>query len=107
MQKGYFGDHSSRIGGSFLYRAVEIRHPISADFVYSGWWFLQRITIGETRVWSKISWLTINREVEFQLPKSVDPEQRRGKVEIDFGRGLSFRRFRIWIADELVYDEVV
>lgn len=107
MQQGYFGDHSSRKQGSFLFRVVEIRHPIAAEFVYSGWWFRQTIEIAGVRVWSQISWLTIRREAEFRLPESVDPEQRTGRIEIDFGRGLSFRRFRIWIGEELVYDEVV
>ena len=107
LQKGYFGEHSSLIEGAFLYRVVEIRHPIDAEFVYSGWWFLQRIRINGRKVWSKISWLTIKDRVEFQLPESIDPEKRSGRIEIDFGRGLRFRRFRIWIGDQLVYDEVV
>lgn len=107
MRQGYFGDHASTKAGAFLYRVVEIRHPISAEFVYSGWWFHQSISIAGTRVWGQISWLTIQKRAEFTLPPSVDPECRTGRIEIDFSRGLQIRRFRIWIADELIYDEVL
>ena len=86
---------------------VEIRHPISAEFVYSGWWFRQTIEIDGIRLWSQISWLTIRNQAEFVLPESIDPQQRSGKIEINFSPGLRIRRFRIWIAEELVYDEVM
>ncbi len=29
-----------------------------------------------------------------------------GRIEIEFGRGLMIRRFRLWVANELVYDEI-
>ncbi|WP_419581131.1 hypothetical protein [Stieleria magnilauensis] len=85
---------------------VEIRHPIATEFVYSGWWFRQTIDIAGERVWGQISWLDLKKEAEFRLPESVDPARRPGRMEIDFTRGLRIRRFRIWIADELIYDEV-
>jgi hypothetical protein len=85
---------------------VDLLHPIEVEFVYSGWWFRQVIEIGGTRVWSQISWLSIERHVEFRLPDSIDPDRSPGRIEIDFSRGLRIRRFRIWIADQLVYDEV-
>ena len=106
LEKGYFGDHSRRKDGAFLYRVVEIRHPIATEFVYSGWWFRQTIDIAGERVWGQISWLDLKKEAEFRLPESIDPSRRPGRMEIDFTRGLRIRRFRIWIADELIYDEV-
>ncbi|MCC9601389.1 hypothetical protein LOC67_12610 [Stieleria sp. JC731] len=74
---------------------------------YSGWWFRQTIAISGFVVWSKISWLDIDRQVEFQLPAEVDPQRRPGRIEIDFSRGLRIRRFRVWIDEHLVYDEVI
>ncbi len=106
LQTGFFGDHASRTEGAFLYRVVEISKPIATRFVYSGWWFRQTIDFDGLRVWSKISWLTIDRVVSFELPWEIDGQRRSGRVEIDFGRGLQIRRFRIWIGDDLVYDEV-
>ena len=106
MQKGFFGDHSTRKEGTFLFRVVDVRHPIETEFTYSGWWFRQTIDIGGIRVWNEISWLSIKKNAEFQLPESIDPQRRFGRIEIDFSRGLRIRRFRIWIAEELVYDEV-
>ena len=99
--------HSTRKEAAFLYRAVDIRHPLAVELVYSGWWFRQTVDLDGIRVWSQISWLRIRNKAEFRLPKSVDPEGREGKIEIDFSRALKIRRFRIWIAEELVYDEVV
>ena len=107
MTTGYFGEHASRKEGTFLYRVVEIRHPVAAEFVYSGWWFRQTIEVAGIRVWGQISWLSIKKEADFTLPEAVDPLRRPGRVEIDFSRGLRIRRFRIWIADELIYDEVI
>ncbi|QEF99513.1 hypothetical protein Mal15_35780 [Stieleria maiorica] len=106
LQKGYFGEHSHRKEGAFLYRVVEIRHPIEAELVYSGWWFRQTIDIAGRRVWRRISWIGLKKLAEFKLPESIDPYRRPGRIEIDFSRGLRIRRFRIWIGDQLVYDEV-
>ena len=106
LETGVFGDFATRRNASFLYRVVDLQHPIEAEFVYDGWWFRQKIAINGVTVWWKVSWLWIGREAVFQLPQSVDSQERYGRIEIDFGRGLRFRRFRIWIDDELVYDEV-
>ena len=107
LQKGFFGDHATRKEGTFLYRVIEIRQPLRAELVYSGWWFRQTIDIDGKRVWSRISWLSIYPKAEFELPDSVDPGRRTGRIEIDFSRGLRIRRFRVWIGEQLVYDEVV
>ena len=32
--------------------------------------------------------------------------QPEGKIEIEFGRSLMIRRFRIWIGGQMVYDEI-
>ncbi len=106
-QTGYFGQHATRREAAFLYRVIEIRHPIEAELVYSGWWFRQTVDLAGLRVWSKISWLSISPKVEFRLPEAVDSAGRSGRIEIDFTRGLRIRRFRVWIDEQLVYDEVV
>ncbi|WP_233148500.1 hypothetical protein [Rhodopirellula sp. MGV] len=107
LQTGIFTERASLIDRTFLYRVIEIRSPLEFELCYSGWWFRQSIQIAGVTAWSKISWLDIDRNVEFRLPESIDPEQRRGQIEIDFARGLRIRRFRVWVADQLVYDEVV
>lgn len=107
LQEGFFGDFATRKEGAFLYRVIEVEHPVKAELVYSGWWFRQTIDVAGIRVWGKISWLSIHPKAEFELPVEVDPERRRGRIEIDFRRGLRIRRFRVWIAEQLVYDEVV
>jgi len=106
-QTGFFGQHATRRDAAFLYRVIEIRHPVEAELVYSGWWFRQTIDIAGERVWSQISWLSIAPKVEFRLPESIAPSGLLGRIEIDFARGLRIRRFRVWIDDQLVYDEVV
>jgi hypothetical protein len=106
LKRGFYAEHSTRIEAAFLFRVVEIRHPIALELVYSGWWFRQTIDIAGIRVWSQISWLRIQDRAEFRLPQSIDPEGREGRIEIDFSRSLRICRFRIWIADQLVYDEV-
>ena len=57
-------------------------------------------------VWFRISWLRIHSHAEFRLPRSLDADQPAAGIEIDFTRNLRIRRFRFWIADETVYDEV-
>ena len=107
LQKGFFGDYAVRREGTFLYRVIGIEHPVQTELAYSGWWFRQTIDLSGIRVWSRISWLSIHHQAEFELPASVDPQQRHGRIEIDFARGLRIRRFRVWIDEQLVYDEVV
>ncbi|MCO8121952.1 hypothetical protein NHH03_09410 [Stieleria sp. TO1_6] len=101
-----FTEHASLQQSGFLFRVVDIRHPIQAEFVYSGWWFRQTIDLAGLRVWSRISWLAIEKQADFELPLSLDASRSQGRVEIDFSRGLRIRRFRIWIAGELIYDEI-
>ena len=104
--QGVFGDSATLRKASFLYRVIELSSPIQATFIYSGWWFRQKITFDGMPVWWQISWLWIRREATFRLPQAVDPAEREGRIEIDFTRGLRIARFRLWIAEELVYDEV-
>ena len=106
MERGVFGDHAQRVAGGFLYRVIEFSQPVEFELVYSAWWFRQTIDIGSLRVWRRVSWLWIHDRAKFTLPPSIDPSERSGEMKIDFSRGLRIRRFRIWIDDELIYDEV-
>jgi hypothetical protein len=103
----FFGDHATRKAGSFLYRVIEIRHPEPIELVYSGWWFRQTVDLDGLRVWTCISWLSIRPRLEFAVPDAISRAIDRGRIEIDFARGLRIRRFRLWLDDLLVYDEVV
>ncbi len=104
--RGVFGDHAACLRRSLLYRVVQIHQPIEAVFLYDGWWFRQKILVDGRIVWFRISWLTIHRRAEFELPPEIDSRQRRCRMEIDFSRALFIRRFRLWIGDTLVYDEI-
>ena len=103
---GVFSDRARRLRAGFLYREVELQAPFTANFVYDGWWFRQKITFNGITAWFRISWLTILRTAEFRVPAEVDPREPKGRVEIEFSRGLSIRRFRIWIEEKLIYDEI-
>jgi hypothetical protein len=50
--------------------------------------------------------LTIRRRVDFRIPKQVDRSEPAAAIEIHFGPSLVIRRFRLWIADQIVYDEI-
>ncbi len=104
-QRGVFGE-ARRIRGGFLFRVIEFQSPLTTRMVYSGWWFRQKIEFDGQVVWFRISWLTILREAEFTLPSPIGSEPLPGKVEIEFGRGLMIRRFRVWISGQLAYDEI-
>ncbi|MDF1840316.1 MAG: hypothetical protein P1U77_02715 [Rubripirellula sp.] len=105
LETGTFGT-SKRIRRNFLYRVIEIGPPHLFQLVYDGWWFRQKVEIDGVLVSRRISWLSIQRKVKFQVPSNVDSNQPTGRIEIDFTRGLMIRRFRLWIGDELVYDEI-
>lgn len=105
-QRGIFGDHVRRLRSAFLFRVIEFQRPFSGVFVYSGWWFRQKIEINGEVVWFRISWLTIFRRAEFTIPEATLPGQSEGQVEIEFTRALQIRRFRIWVGGEIVYDEI-
>lgn len=80
--------------------------PFPCRLVYDGWWFRQKIEVNGELAWFQISWLTIQRQVKFKIPARVDSRQPDAAIEIDFGRGLMIRRFRIWISGQIVYDEI-
>ena len=105
-ERGVFGDFARRIRGGFLYRVIELDRPYRCQFTYNGWWFRQQIKFDNHVAWQQISWLTIRPRAEFRVPAAIDPRQPSAAIEIGFTRGLMIRRFRIWIDDQLVYDEV-
>lgn len=89
-----------------MYRVVDIEQPLEFRLVYDGWWFRQKISINGYPAWSQISWLTIRRNVQFTIPSAIDPSEPPARIEINFGTGLMIRRFRIWIGDQIAYDEI-
>lgn len=103
-ERGVF-EGGRKIRSGFLYRMIEIDSP-RCQMVYDGWWFRQKVTFDRETAWMQISWLTIRRRVEFKVPAAVDPLEPDGVIEIDFGRTLMIRRFRLWIGGEIVYDEI-
>ena len=105
-ERGVFADHARLIRSTFLYRVIDLERPITTRLVYTGWWFRQKIELDGIPVWFRISWLSIRPRAEFRVPSEVDPSQPTGKIEINFGTGLSIRRFRVWINDQIAYDEI-
>ncbi len=104
--RGIFADQARLLRGSFLYRVIEFDGALKGTFVYDGWWFRQQITINGVRAWFRISWLTIFRNAEFKVPAEVHSAQPHVRVEIGFTRGLSIRRFQVWVDEAIVYDEI-
>jgi len=104
-ERGVFGA-ARLIKKGFLYRVIEIEKPTAMRFVYNGWWFRQTIKISDYMAWSQISWLTIERNAEFALPQELFAHRLPCKIEINFANALLIKRFRIWIDEELVYDEI-
>lgn len=75
--------------------------------IYTGWWFWQRVLLGGQRIWSRVSWVSLEREIDFLIPATFEQEhQRQGRIEIDFGPGLRIRRFRLWIDGRIFLDEI-
>lgn len=113
LYRGAFAEHAVLLRRSFLYRTIDIHEPFVGQLTYNGWWFRQTVEINGQSQWFRISWLKIHSQLEFTLPEwiEVDPawgdaENRRISVEIGFSRGLTIRRFRIWLAGRILYDEI-
>jgi len=104
-QKAVCGD-ARLLQSGFLYRVIEFEQPLGFRLEYSGWWFWQRVRINGNRVWFRISWLRIWSQLEFDLPAEVDSSQPEVKIEISFRPGLIIQRFRIWVAQQIVFDQV-
>jgi hypothetical protein len=105
-KRGVFADFAVRQRSAFLYRVIDFERPFEGQLVYTGWWFRQAVYINGHPVWFRISWTKIHTSIAFQLPKSVSPTMSLGQLEIQFSRGLTIQRFRIWIDSSLVYDEI-
>lgn len=104
-ERSVFGE-ARLIRSTFLFRIIEFDSPLQFRMVYDGWWFRQKIEISGKIAWFQISWLTIQRRVEFRIPATIDPRQPAAAIEIDFGQGLRIRRFRVWVSEQIVYDEI-
>lgn len=113
LYRGSFAEHGVLLRRGFLYRVIDIQEPFVGELTYNGWWFRQTVEINGQSQWFQISWLKIHSQLEFTLPAwiEVDPawgeaENRRMSIEIGFSRGLTIRRFRIWLAGRILYDEI-
>lgn len=113
LHRGAFAEHAVLLRRSFLYRVIDIHEPFVGQLTYNGWWFRQTVEIDGQSQWFQISWLKIHSRLEFTLPAEIsvaptwgDAENRRVSIEIGFSRGLTIRRFRIWLAGRILYDEI-
>ncbi|MCM2373051.1 hypothetical protein [Aporhodopirellula aestuarii] len=113
LEKGVFADQAILKRRGFLFRVIVFENPFTGTLTYSGWWFRQTIEIDGQSCWFQISWLKIHSRFEFRLPETIkvdpkwgDPDDRNMVVEINFSRGLTIRRFRIWLAGRILYDEI-
>lgn len=73
---------------------------------YNGWWFVQRVRIDDELVWWAISWLTLERQIQFRIKSPQSDDYVDGKLEIDFGRRLQIKRFTFRASSRIVYDEI-
>lgn len=104
-EKGVTGT-ARLLRSGFLFRLIELNVPMPIRLRYSGWWFVQRIDVNGVRVWTKISWLNLSRQIQFVLPAEIDPARRPVNIEIDFRPGLLIRRFRVWVDGQMEFDQV-
>ena len=112
LERGVFADHAVLKRHGFLFRVIEFNSPLSGYLTYNSWWFRQMIEINGEPCWFQISWLKLRSEFEFRVPDSIqlapgwDAENRKMNIEISFSRTLAIRRFRIWLAGQILYDEI-
>ncbi|TWU59203.1 hypothetical protein Poly51_19890 [Rubripirellula tenax] len=102
---GVCGD-ARLIRSGFLFRIIEFETPRKCGLRYSGWWFLQRVWVDDHKVWSKVSWLNLSRNIEFRLPADRFPDESLVRIEIVFRPGLVIRRFRVWMDEQLAFDQI-
>ncbi len=110
-----FGD-AHLVQSGFLYRVIDFPAPFKCRMVYSGWWFVQRVSVDGHLAWSKVSWINLATKIEFALPPRKDTLERLAadrdplghqvRIEITFRPGLVIRRFRVWIDDALSFDQL-
>lgn len=105
-ERGVFSDHARLRRSAFLYRDIDFDGPLNARFVYTGWWFRQAVYLNGEAVWFRISWTRIDSSISFLVPPTIRSEGGVGQVEIDFTRGLTIRRFRVFIDGRNLYDEI-
>lgn len=101
---GQHGD-GRQIRGGFLFRVIEIERPVGFVLTYSGWWFVQRLYVDNRRVWWKVSWLRIERQISAVLPAGVDSKRRPLRVTLGFGTGLRLTAFEVVVGETTVYEE--
>lgn len=106
LKRDAFIDGGRLLRAGLLHRKIEFERPFQATFNYDGKYFRQRLLINRHLVWFCISWTVIHRRFEFVWPRDVDPQERAGRVEIEFAAGLSIHRFSVFLGDETIYDEV-
>ncbi len=106
-ERGVFADGATRREAGFVYRVIEFTAPFVGELIYDGWWFRQQVSLNGQVLWRRISWVSFYRQIDFHLPPEVDSAERLLRIEIQFGPGLSIRRFQISLAGMIVYDEIV
>ncbi len=101
-----YGDYAKRRRGGFLFREIELTGRFDGVLRYTGWWFVQRVFLNDRRLWWKISWLTLQRRVDFRLPDATG-QAVDATLQMDFDARLRFRRFQLIADDVSIYDEIV
>lgn len=105
-ERGVFGEGAKLVQRGLLRRVIDFETPFQGRLIYDGKWFRQIVEINGVVVWYRISWLRIHRKLEFQLPSSETGRLSPGRIDIDFGIGLSMRRFQVTIDGIVFYDEI-
>jgi hypothetical protein len=105
-ERGVFADGAVRRRAWFVYRVIEFSQPFVGELVYDGWWFRQKVMVDGITLWWRISWVSFHKQIDFRLPAEIDPDQRAVRIQIDFGRGLSIRRFQVSVDGMIAYDEI-
>jgi hypothetical protein len=105
-ERGVFADGATRRQAGFVYRVIEFTDPFVGELIYDGWWFRQQVSIDGRTLWRRISWARFYKQIDFHLPPEIDNAERPVRIDIQFGLGLSIRRFQVSVAGMIAYDEI-
>jgi hypothetical protein len=105
-ERGVFGDSAKLVQRGLLRRVIDFEQPFQGRLIYDGKWFRQKVEINGAPAWYRVSWLRIHRKLEFRLPAGLSDLPSQCRIDIDFGIGLSIRRFQVTIGGIVFYDEI-
>lgn len=94
---------SKLVAQGLLYRKVAVEAPVEATVEFHGRSMHDRVLLNGQVVAQRVSWWRITPRLEFVVATDAGPCQ--GRVELRVWPWLALRRFRVIIANHVVYAE--